>query len=416
MDLDPRGEKRCESPYRDYYSTGGCYRPPKRRRSYGWLAAVLGFFLLCAAAYIAMDRRGAAPEGTMRQHDLDTEQVTAAVLPSDPAAPEETAALTPAAEPLAGEFRMTISSGSGRKMELPDIYKKVIPSVVSITTLTPGGNATGTGIVLSEDGYLVTNYHVISGAEEIRALLTSGEEYRAAMVGWDETSDLAVLKIDAEGLTPAEFGSSDSMEVGDAVVAIGDPLGTELRGTMTDGIICGIQRDVHVGDRTMSLMQTNAALNSGNSGGPLVNMAGQVIGINTMKLKSNYTPVEGIGFAIPVTAAGPILEELAEKGYVSGRPAVGFSLEVLSDRLRLFYDLPGNLYIRQVAENSDAYAQGIRAGDVIVAIEGTEVSTLDEFNTIKNQFKAGDTVTLTVFHKGGEMDVRVTLMDRADLQ
>ena len=253
-------------------------------------------------------------------------------------------------------------------------------------------------------------------AEEIRALLTSGEEYRAAMVGWDETSDLAVLKIDAEGLTPAEFGSSDSMEVGDAVVAIGDPLGTELRGTMTDGIICGIQRDVHVGDRTMSLMQTNAALNSGNSGGPLVNMAGQVIGINTMKLKSNYTPVEGIGFAIPVTVAGPILEELAEKGYVSGRPAVGFSLEVLSDRLRLFYDLPGNLYIRQVAENSDAYAQGIRAGDVIVAIEGTEVSTLDEFNTIKNQFKAGDTVTLTVFHKGGEMDVRVTLMDRADLQ
>ena len=245
MDLDPRGEKRCESPYRDYYSTGGCYRPPKRRRSYGWLAAVLGFFLLCAAAYIAMDRRGAPPEETMRQHDLDTEQVTAAVLPSDPAAPEETAALPPAAEPLAGEFRMTISSGSGRKMELPDIYKKVIPSVVSITTLTPGGNATGTGIVLSEDGYLVTNYHVISGAEEIRALLTSGEEYRAAMVGWDETSDLAVLKIDAEGLTPAEFGSSDSMEVGDAVVAIGDPLGTELRGTMTDGIICGIQRDVH---------------------------------------------------------------------------------------------------------------------------------------------------------------------------
>ena len=119
MDLDPRGEKRCESPYRDYYSTGGCYRPPKRRRSYGWLAAVLGFFLLCAAAYIAMDRRGAPPEKAMSQREL--EQVTASVLPADPATREETAAPSPAAEPLAGEFQMTISSGSERKMELPDI-------------------------------------------------------------------------------------------------------------------------------------------------------------------------------------------------------------------------------------------------------------------------------------------------------
>ena len=292
----------------------------------------------------------------------------------------------------------------------------MIPSVVSITSLAAGGTSTGTGIVLTDDGFLVTNYHVVSGAQQILVLLTSGEEYEAVNVGGDETSDLAVLKINARDLTPAEFGSSDDMEVGDAVVAIGDPLGTELRGTMTDGIVCGMQRDVHVGDRTMNLMQTNAALNSGNSGGPLVNMAGQVIGINTMKLSSNYTPVEGIGFAIPISAAAPILEELAEKGYVSGRPAVGFSLEVLSNRVRLFYDLPGNLYIRSVAENSDAFAKGICAGDVIVAIEGTAVSTLDEFNTVKNRFEAGDTVTLTIFHKGEEMDVKVTLMDRADLQ
>lgn len=171
---------------------------------------------------------------------------------------------------------------------------------------------------MSEDGYLITNFHVVSSAGTVEVLLSSGETYAAATVGGDETSDLMVLKIDAEKLTPAEFGASDTMEVGDSVVAIGDPLGTELRGTMTDGIICGIQRDILVEDRTMSLLQTNAALNSGNSGGPLVNMAGQVIGINTMKLSSNYTAVEGIGFAIPISTAKPIVDELVEQGYVSG--------------------------------------------------------------------------------------------------
>ncbi len=413
MDLDPREEKKCEYPYRDYYSTGGRYRPPKKRRSYGWLAAVVGLFLLCAAAFMTLDRRNNAAAAATR--DLSPVAASAQTEPA-PAPPSEPASAPAAAVLHADGFRMAISDGKKGDLTLPEVYKKVIPSVVSITSLTAGGTATGTGIVMTEDGYLVTNYHVVSGAKQILVLMTSGEEYEAVSVGGDETSDLAVLKIDASGLTPAEFGSSDDMEVGDSVVAIGDPLGTELRGTMTDGIICGMQRDVHVGDRTMNLMQTNAALNSGNSGGPLVNMAGQVIGINTMKLSSNYTPVEGIGFAIPISAAAPILEELAEKGYVSGRPAVGFSLEVLSNRVRLFYDLPGNLYIRSVAENSDAYAQGIRAGDVIVAIEGTPVSTLDEFNTVKNRFAAGDTVTLTVYHRGEELDIAVTLMDRADLQ
>ena len=413
MDLDPREEKKCEYPYRDYYSTGGRYRPPKKRRSYGWLAAVVGLFLLCAAAFMTLDRRNNAAAAATR----DLSPVAASAQTEPELAPPSEPASAPAAAVLhADGFRMAISDGEKGDLTLPEVYKKVIPSVVSITSLTAGGTATGTGIVMTEDGYLVTNYHVVSGAKQILVLMTSGEEYEAVSVGGDETSDLAVLKIDASGLTPAEFGSSDDMEVGDSVVAIGDPLGTELRGTMTDGIICGMQRDVHVGDRTMNLMQTNAALNSGNSGGPLVNMAGQVIGINTMKLSSNYTPVEGIGFAIPISAAAPILEELAEKGYVSGRPAVGFSLEVLANRVRLFYDLPGNLYIRSVAENSDAYAQGIRAGDVIVAIEGTPVSTLDEFNTVKNRFSAGDTVTLTVYHRGEELDIAVTLMDRADLQ
>ena len=206
------------------------------------------------------------------------------------------------------------------------IADKVLPSVVGIRASyqSAGGffgqstqsSSEGSGVIYREDGYIITNYHVVSSAQQIVVLLTDGQEYAACRVGGDETSDIMVLKIDATDLTPAEFGDSDAAEVGDSVVAIGDPLGIELRGTMTDGIICGIKRDVDVGDRTMSLMQTNAALNSGNSGGPLVNMEGQVIGINTIKLSSSgFTTVEGLGFAIPIDSAKPIVDELVEKGY-----------------------------------------------------------------------------------------------------
>lgn len=410
MDQDPRDNIEPSCPYSDYYSTGGRYRPPKRPKNYGWLAAVMGVLLLCVAGGMAFSRDYA--QNAAAAASQETEPVAAAT--DEPALPVQEPTVQPQA-PLGTGTQMEVSQQEGEGMTLQDIYKKVIPSVVSITAQSSSGKSTGTGIIMSEDGYIITNYHVVTSAQEVVVLLTSGDEYQAARVGGDETSDLMVLKIDAENLTPAEFGSSDNAEVGDTVVAIGDPLGTDLRGTMTDGIICGINRDVHVGDRTMTLMQTNAALNSGNSGGPLVNMSGQVIGINTMKIASSYTNVEGIGFAIPISTAKPIVDELVEKGYVSGRPAFGITVETLESRVVLFYDLPGRLYITQVVEGSDAWEKGIRAGDIITAIDGTAVSTMDEFNTIKNQFTAGDTVTLTVYHKNAELDVDVKLMDRADL-
>lgn len=416
MDYDPRESQKPDSayPYSDYYSTGGRYRPPKRPRNYGWMVAVLGAFLLCVAGGVALSRGEStvqeSPSQAVNQEltEVESPAISAPQTSQAAQAVEET-------EVLGSGVQMVISEASQETMELPDIYKKVIPSVVSIMSVSSSTTSTGTGIIMSADGYIITNYHVISGAETVTVLLESGDEYEATQVGGDETSDLAVLKIEAEDLTPAEFGSSDTVEVGDSVVAIGDPLGIQLRGTMTDGIICGLKRDVQVGDRTMTLLQTDAALNSGNSGGPLVNMAGQVIGINTMKISSYYTTVEGIGFAIPISTAKPIVDELLEKGYVSGRPAFGFTVEALSAQLRIFYNLPGTLCIKQVVEGSDAYEQGIEAGDIITAIDGTKVSTMDEFNTIKNQFAAGDTVTLTIYHKGVELDVDVMLMDRADL-
>ena len=408
------------SPYQDYYSTGGQYRPPRKPRNHGWIAATLGVLLLCVTAGATLARESRT---TPTQSDTPQPSPTATEITSGGAQEqaETDADASPAPAQDSGTVLgtgtvLTISESTGEELSLPDIYKKVIPSVVSITASSSSSTSTGTGIIMSSDGYIITNYHVASSAQQIVVLLTDGQEYTACQVGGDETSDIMVLKIDATGLTPAEFGDSDAAEVGDSVVAIGDPLGIELRGTMTDGIICGIKRDVDVGDRTMSLMQTNAALNSGNSGGPLVNMEGQVIGINTIKLSSTgYTTVEGLGFAIPIDSAKPIVDELVKKGYVTGRPAFGFDVEQLESRISLYYDLPGKLYIRSVEPNSDAYTQGIRAGDIITAIDGQTVTTVDEFNRIKNEYSAGDQIPLTIYRSGHNYEVTVTLMDRADL-
>lgn len=398
-------------PYENYYSTGGCYRPPRPHKNHGWLIAVLGVVLLCVSGVSTVYR------GYAQETHSDTTTVQAAAVSGAPeaATQQESMPAFSTAGLLGSGTVLKISDSAGEELPLQDIYKKVIPSVVSITAMKEGGTATGTGIVMSSDGYIITNYHVVTTADQISVLLTGGEEYLASPVGGDETSDLMVLKIDADHLTPAEFGDSDTAQVGDTVVAIGDPLGTELRGTMTDGIICGIQRNISVEDRTMTLMQTNAALNSGNSGGPLVNMEGQVIGINTMKIASSYNSVEGIGFAIPISSAKPIVDELVEKGYVSGRPAFGFKVETLENQVVRYFGLPGRLCIRSVEESSDAYQQGIREGDIITAIEGTEVSSTDEFNRIKNEFVAGDALTLTIYRNGAYYEASVKLMDRADL-
>ena len=308
----------------------------------------------------------------------------------------------------------TVASDEDGALSLQEIYRRCIGSVVSIVTVTPSGKASGTGIIMSEDGYVITNHHVIESAQAVSVLTSDNQEYAASVVGSDETSDLAVLKVEAEGLQAAEFGDSSVLQVGDSVAAIGDPLGTALRGTMTDGIISAINRDLTVNDRTMSLIQTNAALNNGNSGGPLINCYGQVIGINTMKLRSYYsTTAEGLGFAIPMAVAKPILEELMENGYVAGRPAIGISYDTLPLAFRIYYNLPEGVYISAVYDGSDAQAKGVAAGDIITAVNGTRVTSIDELNRVKNQFTAGDSITLTLYNGGSYRDVAVILIDQA---
>ena len=416
------------------------------RRKSGWLKGILAVLLVVAISFgafylmrnvgvrlertedgvtLSMTNRSKQPEPEQAEQPTP-EQATSTQTGTETAAPQQTPQ-----QPTQGAY-----VGSGTKLNivsapessdttfsdeedalcLQDIYSSVIDSVVSISSMTSSGTSSGTGIIMSSDGYVITNHHVITGALVISVLTNDNQEFEAALVGSDEMSDLAVLKIDARGLQAAEFGDSSKLRVGDSVVAIGDPLGVQLRGTMTNGIISAINRDLTVGDRTMTLIQTNAALNNGNSGGPLINCYGQVIGINTVKMSSYYSAsatVEGLGFAIPISVAKPIIDELIENGYVAGRPAIGISGDSLPSYYRTYYRLPDGVYVTSVNEGSDAKAKGIREGDIVTAINGEKICSIDELNTVKNQYAAGDEVTLTIYRSGTYYEVTVTLVDQA---
>ena len=300
------------------------------------------------------------------------------------------------------------------EMSLQEIYETNIPAVVSISASTGSGSSTGTGVVLSANGYLVTNYHVIRQALAINVTLTDERELRATLVGEDPVSDLAVLRVDAEDLTPAQFGDSDGVRVGDSVVAIGDPLGVELRGTMTDGIVSAISRDVQVDGRVMNLIQTNAALNSGNSGGPLINRFGQVIGINTMKIGTfaDSSGVEGLGFAIPSATVKEIVNQLLSQGYVSGRPWLGIEVESYSTFYQRFYRVPKGVYVTDVQVGSPAEAADLRIGDIILAADGSAVTDMDALNTQLYTHAPGDSMTFSVYRNGRQGEVTVTLEEK----
>lgn len=301
----------------------------------------------------------------------------------------------------------------GSAISWTDVYEKNIPSVVSIVCETERGSSTGTGVILTADGYIVTNCHVVEGATGITVLLHDERSFPAMLVGADAVSDLAVLYIEAEDLTPAEFGDSTALRVGEPVVAIGDPLGIAYRGTMTDGIISAINRDVTVDGRVMTLIQTNAALNSGNSGGPLINQYGQVIGINTIKIGtfSDMAGVEGLGFAIPSATMIDIVEQLMDQGYVSGRPTIGITGEGMDLIYRYYYRLPNGLYITEVAEGSPADKLGIEEGDILISLDGTEITSMEELNAVLYAHEVGDRLEIVVYRDGKQYSETVTLAE-----
>ena len=298
-------------------------------------------------------------------------------------------------------------------LSLQAIYEMNIPSVVSISCRTKTGSSTGTGVVLSQNGYIVTNAHVVENAQAVSVRMTDDRVFQASLVGSDEISDLAVLYVDAQNLIPAQFGDSASLRVGDSVTAIGDPLGSEFRGSFTDGIVSAINRDVAIDGRTMSLIQTNAALNSGNSGGPLINCYGQVIGINTMKIGAftDSAGVEGLGFAIPSATVKDIVDQIINQGYVSGRPTLGITGDSLSSFYQYYYRLPAGLYITYVDPESYAAYYGIAEGDILIAVEDTRITDMDSLNTFLYNHQVGDVVTAVIYRGGQQYHVELTLTE-----
>ena len=307
------------------------------------------------------------------------------------------------------------------EMSLQELYRQGARSIVAISGYRNGktGYNWGTGIVLSPDGLVLTNTHVIADCDRATVTLADDQEYEAKLVGADAISDIAVLKIEAKGLTPAVFGDSTVLEVGDRVAAIGNPLGEEFRLTLTDGIISGIERGINYNGRSMTLLQTNTAINEGNSGGPLFNMSGQVIGITNMKMMSSYSNIEGIGFAIPSATVARIVNSLVRDGEVTGRPSIGITVGAIPDSARERYGdkLPasGGLYVSGVAEGSDALKQGIRRGDIILTADGVELSETAQLSGMKDALSVGDTMHFTVWRDGKILEIDVKLVDTNDV-
>ncbi len=392
------------------YGTGST-QPPKSHR------AVIAL-LLVAVIFLGGIATGMSVLNVKLFRELhkkeDALTVAYAVQSTQPEATQATEALPDAPEGATLDLQEIPGREAEEGLSLQQIYEQNIPSVVSITAVGTRTTAIGTGVVLSEKGYLVTNYHVIEGAQSLTVKLTDERELTAKVVGSDPVSDLAVLYVAAGDLVPAQFGDSDNLRVGDTVVAIGDPLGVELRGTMTDGIISAISRDVQVDGRSMNLIQTNAALNSGNSGGPLINSFGQVIGINTMKIGTftDSTGVEGLGFAIPSATVREVVNQLITQGYVSGRPWLGIQGESFSSYYRRFYQLPQGVYITEVEAGSPAQTAGLMRGDIITRADDSPVSDMETLNSLLYTHSAGDTMLLTVYRGGHQGNVEITLTEK----
>ncbi|HEX3044653.1 MAG TPA: trypsin-like peptidase domain-containing protein [Bacillota bacterium] len=311
-----------------------------------------------------------------------------------------------------------------------EIAKKIGPSIVGIR-MTISDNeysffneelgeqkAEGSGVIVSKNGYIMTNYHVVEYADpknrlsrnvSLDVFLADKRRVKAKFVGGDSANDLAVIKVDLNNLPVAELGNSAQLEVGELAVAIGNPLGMEFAGSVTVGVISALNRTMAVEDKTLNLIQTDAAINPGNSGGALVDSRGQVIGINTVKI--SIAGVEGLGFAIPINDAKPIIDQLMMFGYVKGRPMLGISGKEITETIAQYYDLPLGIYVLEVTPGSGADRAGIRRGDIIVSLAGKGVRTMKELDNIKKNYKAGDTVNMVIDRDGNKRTVKLTFSE-----
>ncbi len=315
------------------------------------------------------------------------------------------------------ELVLSFATGDENEMSIPDVVDVTANSVVEITTeyvttstymqqyITSGA---GSGVIITEDGYILTNNHVIEDATSITVTLRTGETYVADLVGLDEELDVALVKINATGLTAATIGSSSDLRVGEGIIAIGNPLG-QLGGSVTDGIISALDRSITIDGTTMTLMQLNASINPGNSGGGLFDMNGLLVGI--VNAKSSGDNIEGIGFAIPIDHIVAVLDDLMQYGYITGRPAIGVTMiDITNAQMAWMYRVSAvGTYIYSITEGSPAYEGGLRAGDRILSIDGTEIASAAEAKQMIQAHKVGDEMTFVVDRGGQTLTLTITV-------
>lgn len=308
--------------------------------------------------------------------------------------------------------QLAVESGT---MSVSDIAKKVSPAVVAVMTTIQGSpnifgrqsvqQGVGSGMIINKDGYILTNYHVVEGAQSVKVKMSDAKEVNAKVVNYDANYDVAVVKITDNVQVPAvvELGDSDSLQVGEQVVAIGNPLGTDFFGSVTTGIVSALNRKIDGDTNQLSYIQTDTAINEGNSGGPLINSKGQVIGINTAKIKESG--VEGLGFAIPINAVINKIPDLSKPILI-----VGIQGREVDSKLSQQYNMPVGVYVQNVTEFSPAEKAGIKSGDIIVKFDGQKITTFNDINTLKNKHKSGDDVSVTVDRDGKEITVTLKLV------
>lgn len=322
-----------------------------------------------------------------------------------------------------GGTPVTPTASNGSELSVAEIAAKAQNSVVEIVTEGVVTNnfmqqfiqqGAGSGVIIDANGYIVTNNHVIDGADKITVTLKSGESYDATLIGTDSETDVALIKIDATNLQPATLGDSSTLQVGETAVAIGNPLG-QLGGTVTNGIVSALDRQITIDGQTMTLLQTNAAINPGNSGGGLFNGNGELIGMVVAKSSSaeDGTPVEGLGFAIPVNTVREVAQQLQQYGYVKGRVQLGVSLlDITTPQQAMMYRVgQTGVYIQQVTAGGAAEKAGLKIGDCIISVEGTDVSTADEVKAVLKNYNVGDTILITVLRDNRQETVEVTLQE-----
>ena len=377
----------------------GVRKPPaaSRTRRRGILRgrrAGLYKFLICAAVLVGLAAAGKAVDLIYRDQPRPGEEIY-----------ERSAEITIPSWPVDQGAGLSVSRTQGDPLTAQEVYRRLNPAVVTVQCLSGEGVSVGTGVIFSEDGYILTNHHVVRGGSECYVTLDSGYSMDVCFVAGDEDSDLAVLKVPpgelmTVGALPfASFGDSEQLVVGDPVYAIGAP--RRLRGTLTNGIISAIDRDIEVEGRTMTLLQTNAALNSGNSGGPLISERGQVVGINVAKYMSDWNrdSVEGLGFAIPSAYLERIVNDLLKWGEVLPEPRLGIWVQAGE---------PG-LFVQSVDPDTAAEAAGVRAGDYIVAAQGQEMHTNQDLFRVRRTLYVGDKLTLTLLRDGETLEVTLEL-------